>query len=352
MTPFQTQYSNFFTKLYNYKNRIKMRPVDFTKPWWAIVWQQKAIILMLILTFGLVNFYDSIMLVWIAQALESQDLKQLIWIIGGRIVLIFVVAFVLNFNPILQMVSIQSVFYSANKLLLETDPIFHTTKSSGIIISKANKGSAAYEDVLDIITFEILPLFISVITTVFILFSYNGRIGLVSALMVIIFTSISLFWTSFNNRVFKPICIEAEDKLSEIAVESMQQTTYIRSTFATKEQLNQINSSIGDYTTKEATRWQASGFGYLVLRALFFGSILVISSMILIEIQLKSISVTTGLALVTTYFISLSNIRNIGEQIKRLTASHSRITDLFEFMRTFGKQTFPVLDENQIMTKN
>jgi ABC-type transport system involved in Fe-S cluster assembly fused permease/ATPase subunit len=352
MTPFQTRYYNFFTKLYNYKNRIKLQPVDFNKPWWTILWQQKAVIFTLVLTLGMINLYDSVMLVWIAQALEAQDLIRLIWIIGIRIFLIVLLGFTLNFNAILQMVCMQSVFYSANKLLLETDPIYHTTKSSGVIISKVNKGSAAYENILDVVTFEIYTLFISLFGTVIVLFHYNDKIGLVAAVMVIIFTLISVYWTSFNNKVFKPICIEAEDKLSEITVESMQQTAYIRSTFATTEQLVDIKSSIKTYAGKEATRWETDGLGYYVLRVLFFISVLTISIMILNEIQAKSISVATGLALITTYFISLSNIRNVGGQIKRLTESHSRITDLFEFMRTFGKQTFPVLDDKVITIKN
>jgi hypothetical protein len=86
------------------------------------------------------------------------------------------------------------------------------------------------------------------------------------------------------------------------------------------------------------------------LRVLFFISVLLISAMILNEVQTKNLSAATGLALITTYYISLSNIRNIGEQIKRLVESHSRITDLFTFMQTFGKQTFPVL-ERKIINK-
>jgi hypothetical protein len=62
MAPFQSRYYNFFAKLYNYKNRIKLQPIDFTKPWWAIVWQQKAVMLILILTVGAINLFDSLIL--------------------------------------------------------------------------------------------------------------------------------------------------------------------------------------------------------------------------------------------------------------------------------------------------
>ena len=139
MTLFQIRYSDFFTKLYNYKDRIKLQPVDFTKAWWLILWQQKAIILMLILTLGAINFYDSIMLVWIAQALEAQDLWRLIWIIVVRVLLIGVIGYVLQFNAMLQMVSMQSVFYSASKQLLQTDPIYHSTNPVELRSVKSTK---------------------------------------------------------------------------------------------------------------------------------------------------------------------------------------------------------------------
>jgi ABC-type transport system involved in Fe-S cluster assembly fused permease/ATPase subunit len=338
-------YYNFFIKLYDFKSRIKMAKVDFDKPWWEIIWKQKWIMGWLLLSLGIINLYDSVIIVWITQSLEAQNINQLALIVGVRVLMIIALAVILSYNAILQMKSVNSVFLSANQKLLEIDPIYHTTKSSGVIISKVSKGSAAYEDVLDILVFEIYALITSIIGSIFLLVSYNLKIGIIASVMVVIMTAFSIYWNIFNNGIFKPICIEAEDKISEVSVETLQQTHYIRSVFGTNEQLKKLGANVQDYVGKEATRWETDGIGYYIIRIMFFVSVFVISALILSEVQNKNITIPVGVALITSYYISSANIRNIGSQVKRLTSSYSRITDLFEFMQSFGKQTYPVLDQ-------
>jgi hypothetical protein len=345
MTNFQQRYYNFFTKLFNYEKRIKLIPVDFNKPWWKIIWQQKMICLAVLISLGIINVYDSFIMVWIAQSIESQDLARLVIIVGIRILLIFSLFFTLNINVVLQLSSMKSVFFSANKRLLEVDPISHTTKSSGVIISKINKGSDAYENLLDIITFELYTIIMGIGGSIVLLISYNLKIGLIATAMIVAMIGFSVFWTLFNNRIFKPIRITAEDKVSQISVETMQQTNYIRSVFGTNEQLQELENSVRDFSGKEATGWEADGIGYHFLRIIFFISILVISILILGEVQSGRISTAVGIGLITSYSVSSSNIRSIGSNVRRFSESHSRITDLFEFMRTFGKQSYPVLDK-------
>jgi ABC-type multidrug transport system fused ATPase/permease subunit len=324
-----------------------MSPVDFEKPSWVVVWQQKVTLGIILLTLGLINVYDSFIMVWITQSLENKNMSQLVLILAVRILMIIALGVILTFNTILQMKSVNSVFLSANKKLLEVDPIYHTTKSSGVIISKVSKGSAAYEDVLDIMVFEIFALITSILASIYLLISYNIKIGIVASIMVVAMAAFSIFWNIFNNKIFKPSCIEAEDKISEVSVETLQQTHYIRSVFGTNEQISKLNSNVQDYVSKEATRWETDGLGYYIIRIMFFASVFVVSALILYEVQNQTITIPTGVALITSYYISSANIRNIGSQVKRLTSSHSRITDLFEFIKGFGQQSYPVLDEKK-----
>jgi hypothetical protein len=62
-----------------------------------------------------------------------------------------------------------------------------------------------------------------------------------------------------------------------------------------------------------------------------------------------NISSVVGIGLITSYISSSNSIKGVGNQVKKLSSAHSRITDLFTFMRGFGQQTFPVLDEKQIL---
>lgn len=337
--------------MYKYQDKIKFVDVDFAKPWWAIVHQKKLIFGVLLISIGLSNLYDTLMIQWIAQAFENKQMTQLVAIIGIRILIAFFVLFILNLNPIFQLSVVNSVFLSANKKILESDPINHSTKSSGIIISKINKGSQAFETLLDVLTFEIFGMLVSIITTIWLLTSKSLEIGLAASLMIMLIIVASTISTKFNSKIFKPGRITAEDKVSQYSTETLQQATYIRSVFGTHGQINLIQSSIKNYAGKEATGWEVDGTTYVMVRIIFFCSILVIAAMLLLKIQDKQISDTLALGLLSGYIYSLANIRTVGSLVKRLTDSHARIVDLFSFMQGFGKQTFPVLEESQRLDK-
>lgn len=345
MTKFQEIYYNFFTKLYQYERRIKLRAVDFERPWWLILWQQRLLFTFLLAAVASYSFYDSIMPLWIAKTIESGSIFDLGLVIFGRIILALVMIAFFSYNPIFQLGTVNSVLYAANEKTLETDPIAHSTKSSGVIISKINKGSAAYEDVLDVLTFEFFGMFVGIVTTISVLMSYNFKIGLVASVLIILMSVISVVTTIFNNQLLKPIRIAAEDKVSQTSVETLQQATYIRSVFGTKDQLKYLRTNISKYVGVEGTSWRVDSSAFVVILVVFFVSVFIIGAMIMTEIKQGNISSVVGIGLITSYISSSNSIRSVGNQMKKLSSAHSRITDLFVFMQGFGDQSFPVLDK-------
>jgi ABC-type multidrug transport system fused ATPase/permease subunit len=343
MTNLQSRYYNFFTKLFNYEKRIKLIPVDFAKPWWTIIWQQKTLFGILLFTLSILSFYDSIISLWIAQAVESGSVLNLGIVILGRVFFTLIFLLVFNWNPIFQLRTIHSVAFAANQRILEVDPISHSTKSSGVMISKVNKGSGAFEDMLDILSFELLGVVVELFTTVILLMTFDLRIGLIASFLVITMAILSVFTATFNNATFKPKRIEAEDIVSQISVENIQQASYVRSVFATPEQLTKLKNKINKFVGIEATSWRVDGTTHVLIRIVFFVSVFIIAALIMQRIEVGAMSSLVGVGLITSYVVSSNNIRSLGSQIKRLTASHSRITDLFEFMREFGQQSYPVV---------
>jgi hypothetical protein len=349
MTKFQKRYYNFFTKLYQYERRIKLRPVDFDKPWWTILWQQKGLFLLMLSAVASYSFYDSIMPLWIAKTVESGSISNLGLVIFGRIILALVMIAFFSYNPIFQLGTVNSILYSANQKTLESDPISHSTKSSGVIISKINKGSGAYEDILDVLTFEFFGMFIGIVTTIWVLMSYNFKIGLVASALILLMSAISVITTIFNNKLLKPLRIKAEDQVSQTSVETLQQASYIRSVFGSQEQLQALRGNISKYVGVEGTSWRVDSSAFVVILVTFFVSVFIVAAMVMSEIQQGNISSVVGIGLITSYISSSNSIKGVGNQVKKLSSAHSRITDLFTFMRGFGQQTFPVLDEKQIL---
>jgi ABC-type multidrug transport system fused ATPase/permease subunit len=352
MTPFQTRYYNFFINLYKYEKRIKLSHVDFDEPWWNIILKQKLIFFAMLFAITAFSAYDSIMPTWIAQSIQANNINMLVGVILGRIAVALLVIFIFNYNPIFQLGTINSVFMSANKRVLEVDPINHSTKSSGVIISKINKGSAAYEDLLDVLSFELWRMIIGISASIVVLSLANLYIGLIAGIMILVTSICSVILTTYNNQIFKPVCITAEDKFSQTSVETLQQSAYIRSVFGTSQQLKTLSNNVKTYIGVEGTRWRATSSGYVFVLVLFFISVLIVSVLVFKEVQAGNVPSTIGIGLIASYIGASKEITNVGNQIKKLTASHSRITDLFDFMQTFGQQTFPVLDDKTVITKN
>jgi ABC-type multidrug transport system fused ATPase/permease subunit len=120
----------------------------------------------------------------------------------------------------------------------------------------------------------------------------------------------------------------------------------VRSVFGTVEQLNLLKRNTVKYVANESTSWRAGGVPFFIISILFLSSVFVISYIVLNDIISGSISVPLGIGLISSFVFSSNSIKNIGSLVRRLTASHSRIKDLFEFMRTYGKQTYPVLEDS------
>jgi ABC-type multidrug transport system fused ATPase/permease subunit len=346
MNNFERKYYDFWTKLYRYEKRITLIEVDFEKPWWTIIWKQRFLFCLLLSSIALSSILDSWIIVWLSKALENLDTNMFGLIIFVRILSSIFFVIVFNWNPIFQLTTTDSVAFSSNQKVLTTDPIFHTTKSSGVILSKISKGSMAFEGFLDVITFELFGMIIGSISTIILLFGYNYKLGIVGSSCFVILAIFSIFSNIWNNKVFKSIQIKAEDEVSQATFETLSQASFVRSVYGSDKQLRTLKSKVQDHIGKRATLWEVSGNSYVIIRILFFVCTWVMGLIVIDEIKLGTITPAVGIALITTFVIISKEIQNIGNQVKKFTENKTRITDLFEYMRSFGKQTYPVLEDD------
>ena len=345
MAGLQERYFDWMVNIHGYKDKIKVLDVDFQRPWWYIIWRLKWMFGTLLVGQGLLNFYDSLAFLWMAQAIQDLDTNRLVWLIGIRLAGTVLINFIFYYNAIFQLTTIYSVKYSANAFFLEVDPIYHTTRSSGQIISKTNQGAESYESFLDVITFELLALVIQTVSVVVAMVQYDRYLAGVATLSFVIIGTVSVFGNIFNTNSFKGRRIAEEDKVSVLSVENLQQATYIRATFTAENQLKKFKTQIKTFTGIEGTGWRVDGYLHSITNALYLVSLFVLSVVTFSLIRSGQIQNVVGVGLIMVYHQSFSNIRNLGNMTKRLTRSYSRMRDLFEFIKGFGKQTYPVLEE-------
>jgi len=252
--------------------------------------------------------------------------------------------FLIYLNAPFQMKSVQSVDFCANKFLLEVDPIYHSTKSSGKIIAKVSRGSRAYETILDIISFEILNLVSGVVIAVLTLLSYDRFIGLVAFLIIILVLSLNVTSEYYNALISEKKVIEIEDTVSQSQVENLQQAGFIRSTFNTENQLKKLKQENYDLIITTSTRWHISTFFQTIINIIYVLGLLLIGGLIFTKMSEGLLSQAIAISLISTYIYGSSHILYIGALARRFPRNLAYINDLFSFIRGFGKQTYPVLE--------
>ena len=344
---YQEKFYNFVDRTENFEKKMMLLPVDFQKPWWDVIWREKKTAFIVAFTQLSWSIFDSVFPIMLGFAILRLDVFLFLVIMIARIFLTWFYNFTFSRNAIFQIQTMNSVEYSANIFFLTVDPLFHSTKSSGQIVSKINRGSSAYEDVLDIIGFDLLGIITSMVTIIVTMFAFSFQLGLISFLFLTFITAFNILTQIYRTKIFQPRKILAEDKFKAVSIETLIQAPFLRAIFASSEQSVKLKKSIFDAMIKEGNSWQAGTYVGTVTRTVYIISIVVIGYTALLQAKNGLLEATLALSIILAYANGTQNILYTGDKVKRLTTALSNINDLFDFIRGFGKQTFPVLDEDK-----
>lgn len=340
----EKKWQQFWLAFYGFDKKMKILDVDFNQSWWIILWKQKLAFSVVFILEVITNTFNTVIPIAVGFSIANGNYNLFYGIIIARLCLTLVIQYFYGYNSVLQLQSVYSVYTSGLKFFLTVDPLFHSTRSSGTIISKLDRGSEAYENFLDIVTFEFLPTIIAIITVTITLFSFDWKFGLTGLVFILLVSIFNVYGSLFNNRAFVPEKLEREDLLKAKSIENLQQTNFIRSIFGTQSQLNKFKQVAINYISYEGTNWQAGGAIFSLSLSLYYLSILILSSLVFGSISSGQTSPIIGTSLVATYLLGTGTVLYFGDRIRRLNQALSYIKDLFEFIQGYGKQTYPVLD--------
>ena len=329
-----------------FEKKMKLLPVDFSKPWWQIIWSQKGFAAFIIFVQVSWSVSDALFPIMLAYAVNQQSIAIFLAVVGLRLFLTWLYNIMFHYNAIFQIQTMSSVEYEANKYFLTVDPVYHSTKSSGQIISKVNRGSAAYEDILDVMTFDLLSIIINLVTVTAAMFVFGWQLGLIAGGFIVGIVSFNIICDIIRISIFEPIKIESEDKSKAINLETLQQAPFIRTIFATTEQMIKSKKALLDQMVKEANNWQSGTYVNVVSRTAYISSFMILGLNVFWQLQAGNINTTIAIGILLTYANGTQPILYIGYQMKKLNRSIAAITDLFTFIRGFGKQTYPVLESD------
>jgi ABC-type multidrug transport system fused ATPase/permease subunit len=343
LTSLSQSYFKFWMHFITFKNKAHLLSVDFHQPWWKIITDQKIYFFAILIAEAIDNAFYTLIPLFIGFLIASQKLYYFFIFMAAWGVTICIEFFALYLSAILQRQSIHSLLYYAHRFFLTVDPIYHATRSSGKIIGKIERGVNAYEDLLDVITFDLLPTVIGIITVTLSFLKFDIFLGILAFSMIMIIGAINIFLQLLSTQAFEPQVITASDKLASINIENLAQINYIRSCFASNETDTLLKNTNLYMMYVGGTSWVAFSALTLFTRLSYLISILVLGTYLIHLIQQQQVSIVMGTALLMTYITGSYEIMRLGKKIKKFLKCTTRINDLFNFIRSFGKQSFPVL---------
>ena len=342
-TDIPTNYYNFWLRIVNFENKVKIIPVDFDQSWLLILLKQKRYFIYILLAETLDNVFYTLIPLLLGWLVATQKVSYFFIFILGWIIAISIEYIALYYSALLQMQTIHSILYYAHRFFLTVDPIYHTTRSRGKIVGKIDRGINAYEDFLDIIAFDVLPTIVGITTVLVSFWQFNTLLAILASIMIFIIGIINIILQFITTKAFEPRVISASDKLNNISLENLSQVQYIRSCFAS----NQIDESL--FNTN-AAMMNIGGTSLIAFSALTFFtrlayiiSIFILGTYLIMLVNNGTVSLIVGTALLLTYINGSYEVMRVGKKIKRYLKCTTRIKDLFSFIQKFGKQTFPVL---------
>lgn len=343
----QDKYWWFNFNLFRYDKKVKVLPVDFNKPWWKIIIDQKLPYLIVLFVMTVRVALSSLAPIIFTLIFTSGKLEYLFTYTGIMLTFILFSNGTMYYYLILVSQCMYSISYNAHRYFLTVDPIFHTTRSSGKIIAKIDRATNSFEELLDIMTFEILDVIVKFITTIIILFSFNTHLGIIAATSFIIVSAISILGKLFITEGFEKYRIKDDDAVKAANLENLQSIQFIRSSFATIEQNTKLQNKHKNIMTTLSTLWIGHVSLNFLSRVVLITSYVILGMAVLNLLNNGIINIALGLALMLTYINSGEQSIWIGNKISRLIQHKTRINDLFVFIRGFGKQTYPVLTKTE-----
>lgn len=338
--------SRTYERLYRYFNLppyLRLITINFARPWWLIIWQQRVLFAFVIANEILFQTWDSLVPIMIAYALEQQSIPLLIAIISGWSIIAIINYGASRVNTKFQTQAIHSIFYSAHRQLLQADPLQHSSKSTGAIIAKIERTSKAYEEILDILSFEVLPLVISCSTMVVVFLTLNVGLAIAASLGILLIGLWSTIGFIFAAQIATPVKIQREDAAKAVAVENLTQHNLIRSCFASVEADAKLKHLTQEAMYAEGTTWRIGHAVNMVSRVLYYIVFGCVTLYFILQIKQGALGVLVATSIIASFLRSTQEIVRIGRKFYSIAKQVQIINDLFTFMRGFAYSSYPVL---------
>ena len=327
---------------FNYKNQILT--IDFNNSCWSLFLKNKALLAFVVISEVVKVAFITILPLVLGWIINTQNYSAIFYGIIISILIQILALYSYHLVEIYHSNNKYSLYFQAYKQLLCIDPIWYSTGSTGEIHAKIDRAYKAVEDFADQLLYDIMPAVVSVITVLLALIYYNLILGLIAFVFICLTGGLSTVWYWIYGNQSEPKINKQEDILKSVSIENLSQISYIRACFATFEQVAKLEKIVLKIIKLDAS----SKIGYIacnqIVQLIYRLSLFVLAYFILKIVESNQLDLLTGSSLLLTYLGGSATMLWIGQKTRRLIQNYLKIVDLFDFMKGFGKQSFPVLE--------
>ena len=234
---------------------------------------------------------------------------------------------------------------AAIEKFMSADPIHHSTRSTGTIISKIENAVSATEDIPDIIAFNVIPFVAAPIVLLTIFFRIDSGLGTLVAISLGIILGLSIYLTLYLVRVVIPVNIESKDQVKAAGVESLQQFFLVRASLQTLAQMRLLRTRTGTLSRTRATTWTSFVFAIGIVRGLYTLLCILVTYRLVLDVQAGLVAPALALGGAYALFNAYPVIVNAGRQFEKLLQNIAKLQDLCTYAQEFGTQTIPLRAE-------
>jgi hypothetical protein len=317
--------------------------VDFNKHWINVFWKTRLFSFIALLDFILVETLKISTPLLIAFVINSGRIINFYYFIIGLLVHIFFIQITFYFAPLSEMTITNGLRSSVSKYFLKTDPINHSTRSSGTIISKTEKMISGFVDLYYNLV-NVIGIFIAILISSISLWLFEPFYGIMAFISFCLIIFIMVLGVAYRTELTFKETTKVDDKFKSLTLESLQQTVYIRSLFASEKQLSDISRYGLKNTIYESTVWRINSYIFTIAKVLFTVIFGVVGYMIL---QDEMVSTADKIAVLITYYLTGNTLYSAGSVAKKIVNGVYSIEDFWKFVRDFGEQTYPVLEGDE-----
>ncbi len=333
--------NQFFLRLGRFDKTAKLHEVDFSKPWYNIIFREKLRLIYSFLFEGiLIGFLTSVPFL-IATSFSNRDMNMIGVIILSWITLYLFMIFRISFLVRGEANIIYSINTSATNYFLATDPINHSTREMGKLIGRVKRSSDSYEGIIDFVIFNIAGLITSIFVSSYLFFQYSQTLGILVGGFIVTFMILGAIFQYFSTRLVYPVWGKADDRFNAISVETISQAPFIRSLFATPIQQKRLARVAKSASRNRAYSWLLPVIAGTFLRILFVISIAIISIFLISEIDNNTIEPIIAVSLIVSYTGIANSLGQFSRNFGKFVDATKRADDLFKYVREYGETTYP-----------